>query len=180
MKIISIITLTILMGMILLIFSDDIEGEFSFFIGVPCLLFYSIAGFIDAKKESITYMKIMSLIGFILFGGILFIFFYYLGDKYEFAGLQNRRITRVFLRPAFILSFLYAFPYLIVGVIYSFRSNKISGNEFISTPEDKDKDEVQTNYSKADEISKYKKLMDEGAITQLEFDNKKRNILDNI
>jgi hypothetical protein len=39
---------------------------------------------------------------------------------------------------------------------------------------------IQTNYSKADEISKYKKLMDEGAITQLEFDKEKRNILDNI
>ena len=39
---------------------------------------------------------------------------------------------------------------------------------------------IHTNYSKADEISKYKKLMDEGAITQLEFDNKKRNILDSI
>ena len=39
---------------------------------------------------------------------------------------------------------------------------------------------IHTNYSKADEISKYKKLMDEGAITQKEFEKEKRNILEKI
>ena len=39
---------------------------------------------------------------------------------------------------------------------------------------------IHTNYSKADEISKYKKLMDEGEITQKEFEKEKRNILEKI
>ena len=183
MKIISLITLTILMLMISVSFAFDDGSEVSFIIGVPCLLIHSIAGYINAKKENITHMKIMSVIGIILFGFLIFWFYHILEMHPEknFVFMAHKYFNtqlRSFFNPATFLTFLYAFPYLIVSVIYSFRSNKISGNEFISTPEDIDK--VQTNYSKADEISKYKKLLDEGAITQLEFDKEKRNILDNI
>ena len=62
---------------------------------------------------------------------------------------------------------------LIGIIIILFSKDKTKNIRLNSNP-------IQTNYSKADEISKYKKLMDEGAITQLEFDNKKRNILDSI
>ena len=62
---------------------------------------------------------------------------------------------------------------LIGIIIILFSKDKTKNIRLNSNP-------IQTNYSKADEISKYKKLLDEGAITQLEFDKEKRNILDNI
>ena len=62
---------------------------------------------------------------------------------------------------------------LIGIIIILFSKDKTKNIRLNSNP-------IHTNYSKADEISKYKKLMDEGEITQKEFEKEKRNILEKI
>ncbi|WP_410219933.1 SHOCT domain-containing protein [Pedobacter sp.] len=87
------------------------------------------------------------------------------------------KVIRVELRGSEKKGFTY---YLVLGggVRYEVDiKNAIDYGEII-VPNEHRKDKPQQQISKADELKKYKQLLDEGAITQEEYDKKKKQLLD--
>ena len=123
-----------------------------------------------------------AVVGGALFGGVGAIVGSNVGKKrtkQEITEYRIKIVTRNPVYPEIYINFLTTGKVMSDSILY--KSYSASAQQIISmlTPmtNEHDSQTVNNSYRPADEISKYKKLLDDGIITQQEFEQKKQQLL---